>query len=60
MPFYRGNCYTSMGKKATFTKDVVELSRGQYRTLGISIPAGDVQELKLKKGDRILATIEKV
>jgi len=49
-----------MSKKATFTKDVVELSRGQYRTLGISIPAKDVQELKLKKGDRILATIEKV
>jgi len=49
-----------MAKKTTFTRDIVELSRGKTRTLGISIPAKDVQGLKLKKGDRVLATIEKV
>jgi len=49
-----------MAKKTTFTRDIMELSRGKYRTLGISIPAKDVQEMKLKKGDRVLATIERV
>ena len=49
-----------MGKKTTFTKDVIELSRGKYRTLGMSIPAKDVKALGLNKGSRILATIEKL
>jgi len=49
-----------MTKKTTFTKDIIELSRGDYRTLGISIPAKDVQDMNLKKGDRVLATIEKI
>jgi hypothetical protein len=31
-----------------------------YRTLLISIPAKDVQEINLKKEDSVLATIEKI
>ena len=42
-----------MSQVIKYKRRIVELSRGKYRTLGVSIPAGAVKRAGLKKRDLV-------
>jgi len=48
-----------MEKSIKFVKEVIELTRPPYVTLAVSIPAKDAKKLGLKKGSKVVVSMEK-
>jgi anaerobic selenocysteine-containing dehydrogenase len=48
-----------MEKSTKFVKEVIELTKPPYVTLAVSIPSKDAKKLGLKKGSKVMVTINK-